>query len=175
MQEQRFTDADAFARIWSRVTAGLNEQLTPQQEQQRAEACLQQAEQNRLRLLLEQTQRLTAYYRQLAGRCGPARRTLEALYTARQSCLRRLRLEYYLYTGESLPDKPAAGSASGLLTGLRAAWLAECALERTLRDAAGGTGSAELTALYLEQAGAAQRHGRTLRRMIEGMLERENT
>lgn len=174
MQEQRFTDEDAFARVWSRVTAGLSEQLTPQQEQRRAEACLQQAEQARLRRLLEQTQRLTAYYRQLAGRCGPARRTLETLYLARQGCLRRLRLEYYLYTGESLPDQPAAEPAAGLLTGLRTAWLAECALERALRDAAGSTGSAELSALYLEQAGAAQRHGRTLRRMIEGMLGREN-
>ena len=63
MQEQSFTDENAFARVWSRVTAGLSEQLTPQQEQQRAEACLQQAEEALLLPLLEQTQRLAARYR----------------------------------------------------------------------------------------------------------------
>ncbi|MCI5754246.1 MAG: hypothetical protein MR033_06490 [Clostridiales bacterium] len=175
MQEQSFTDENAFARVWSRVTAGLSEQLTPQQEQQRAEACLQQAEGVLLLQLLEQTQRLAARYRQLARRCGPVRRTLSALYAARRRCAQQLRLEYYLRTGESLPQPADTPAMPGVLSALRAAWLAEGELERACRDAACRTGSTELAGLYLEQAGTAQTHARTLRRLIEGMLGQEDT
>ena len=121
-------------------------------------------EQVRLRLFLERETELLSLYRALSRRTknGAAGRLLSDT----QRHLRRLQMEYFLLTGDTLAPPPGREAPAGVLPLLRRAYLSEGDLAQQYEAA--GTGP--LQELYRGRVKTANAHRETLRGMIAKVL-----
>ena len=156
MDEQFARSLERFGPVWQRVTAS-SEPVEPR-------ASFGDGEQARLRLFLERETVLLSLYRALLRRTGngAARRLLSDT----QKHLRRLQLEFFLLTGDSLAIPPGREAPAGVLPLLRRAYLFEGELAEQYEAAANGP----LQELYLDRAKAARSHREALRGMIARAL-----
>ena len=124
----------------------------------------EEGEQARLRLFLERETELLSLYRALSRRTGNG--AAGRLLSDTQKHLRRLQLEYFLLTGDTLAAPSRREPPAGVLPLLRRAYLSEGELAEQYEAA--GTGP--LQELYLARAKTANVRRETLRGMIARAL-----
>jgi hypothetical protein len=141
-----------FDRLWSRVqgTAPAPPSAAP----------------SALQTFLDETGQTLALEHRLLCRSGRDRAELLALCRASKSRLRRLRIAYFLQTGENRMPPDACPVSAGYLQDLRRDWL--CAARRSAAYAAEvkTTSDEALRGLYSELAGEEAHHAEMLRCLI---------
>ena len=124
----------------------------------------EEGKQARLRLFLERETELLSLYRALSRRTGNS--VAGRLFSDTQKHLRRLQVEYFLLTGDSLAPPPGQKPPAGILPLLRGAYLLEGELTEQYEAAANGP----LRELYQSRIKTARSHQETLRGMIARAL-----
>ena len=157
MDKQFSQSMERFRSVWQRVALPLQ----PQETEMPPPAGGEQA---RLQLFLERETELLSLYRALSRRTGNG--AAGRLLSDTQKHLRRLQLEYFLLTGDTLAPLPGREPPAGILPLLRRAYLFEGELAEQYEAAANGP----LQKLYLYRAKAAYAHRESLRGIIARAL-----
>lgn len=152
-----------FETVWQRVGAG-----TQAGNAAAASESAAAGEEERLRAFMLSAAGASTLYSSLARRFRGAAPVLERLAAEERAQLRALTLEYYLLTGDSFTPRVQPVGTDGLLSTLRAAWLAEGRSEQSYLGAAAVS---MLGPLYRAHAENEHRHGETLRQLIAQVLK----
>lgn len=163
MDEQFSHSLERFRSVWQRVAVP---PLPPETDRTPPGPPPPPAggEQTRLRLFLERETELLSLYRALSRRTKNS--AAGRLFSDTQRHLRRLQMEYFLLSGDSLALPPGREPPAGVLPLLRRAYLSEGDLAEQYEAA--GTGP--LRELYLGRVKSAHSHRETLRAMIARAL-----
>ena len=163
MDEQFNRSLERFRCVWQRVAAS-PQPPEPDWTPLGALPPPTGGEQPRLQMFLEQETELLYLYRALSRRTGNS--AAGRLFSDTQKHLRRLQLEYFLLTGDSLASPSGQKPPPGVLPLLRGAYLLEGDLAGQYEAADAGP----LRELYQSRAETARSHRGTLRGMIARAL-----
>lgn len=179
MEEKAVLDSAGFAAVWRRVRAALPEAsgatvpASPAPAQADAEPAAPtgaDTDMDTLRGFVACAARAAAFYEALAARSCGASAALRRLAGAEREQLRRLQLELFLHSGDTLAPARSCPVRGGVLEGLRAAWLAERENAARYQAAAQRAPTQELTALYGALAASETAHAATLHGLIAAAL-----
>lgn len=162
--DERFDQSmERFRSVWQRVSMPSQPPETDQTPPEFLPSHMG-GEQTRLQLFLERETELLSLYRALSRRTGNG--AAGRLFSDTQKHLRRLQMEYFLLTGDTLGLPPGREPPAGILPLLRRAYL----LEGELSEQYEAAGTGPLQELYLARAKTANARRGTLRGMIARAL-----
>ena len=163
MDEQFGRSLERFRSVWQRVAVS-PQPPEPNRTLPGSAPPPAGGEQARIALFLKRETELLSLYHALSRRSRNS--AAGRLLSDTQKHLRRLQLEYFLLTGDSLAPPPGPDPPAGVLPLLREAYL----LEGDLAEQYEAAGTGPLRELYLGRAKAANSHREALRGIIARAL-----